>query len=190
MQQGLARLDVRSCSTPTATASATHTPGPKSADRPRQGYAHHRRLRHLRHDAKPSSTAPFGSPSGSSPVVERCCGSIRGQTRPRRRFQNLPRAGCPASDRAAPISTRTACCGYRSAAAISPASTAASARARSTAPARPATIVRRARPFHQYPGAGFQGIGENECQSQATTPGSTSTTHSGWARMCPSPPAI
>ena len=44
--------------------------------------------------------------------------------------------------------------------------------------------------FYQYPGPGFEGIGDNSRRVRAITPGSTSTTRSGSATTCRSPPAI
>ena len=66
-------------------------------------------------------------------------------------------------------------------AAISPASTAASARVRSTGRRRPAIIVRRAGRSTSIPARASQGSGRT-APSRATTPGSTSTTRSGSAR--------
>ena len=43
--------------------------------------------------------------------------------------------------------------------------------------------------FHQYPGPGLRRASARTAPSRATTPGSTSTTRSGSARTCRSPPA-
>jgi hypothetical protein len=57
----------------------------------------------------------------------------------------------------------------RSRASISAASIAASARARSTDPRPPAIHCPEGWSFHQYPGPGFEGIGENSAESSYYT---------------------
>ena len=76
---------------------------------------------------------------------------------------------CPASASAAATSTRMAWFGDRCRAAISRASTAASARARSMARTRPAIIAPKAGRSTNIPGPGFEGIGENSAESSYYT---------------------
>jgi hypothetical protein len=115
------------CSTPTATASGTPMSSPISRSiRRRTSGCPAASTRSCR----AQSTVRFGVRLACSPARVASCGSIPARTRPRQRSPRSTMSPRLALDRAAPTSTARMWCGSRSAAAISAASTGASARAR------------------------------------------------------------
>src|SRR6476659_6060791 len=84
-------------------------------------------------------------------IPARSYGSIRAPTRRRRRSRKSTMCRCPDLVRAAATSTARAWCGCRSRAVISAAST--------------ADQCPEGWSFYEYPGPGFEGIGENSAES-------------------------
>src|SRR5579871_3340544 len=115
-----------------------------------------------------------------SPIPATSCASRQARTRPKPRWRKSIRFHCPASVFAAATSIVTAWCGCRSTPATLQALTGASARGRSTGPARSwARNVLRALRFIQSPGRASRAM---RAQKRIRiTPGWTSTTFSALA---------
>ena len=133
----------------------------RSAARPDEGHAH--QLAVLRRDAEPGRRFDLGI-DARRPRRGRPAGA-RARIRRRPRWPRSTACRCPASARAAPTSTARAWCGCRSAAATSAASIAASARRPLNGPKATGDHCPEGWSFHQYPGPGFKGIGENSAES-------------------------
>ena len=133
------------------------------------------------------STARSGARCERIPA--RSCGLIPAPIRRKRRSRKSTTCRYPDSVRAAATSTARAWCGRRSRAATSAASTAASARVRSTAPRRPAIIARRVGPCTSIRGPASKASART-APNRATTAGSISTTRSASARTCRCRPPI
>ena len=139
----------------------------RPAGRSDQGQAHRRGL--LCRDAEPGRRLDLGLRRRLRRAPRRSCGSFRGRTRRRPRSRRSTTCRSPISASAAPTSTSRASCGRHSGAATSAASTGASARGPLNGPKATGDHCPEGWAFYQYPGPGFQGIGENSAESSYYT---------------------
>ena len=174
------RAGRRSSSIPMATASATST-----SSRTRQSMRARTsvscRAPAPTRSCRIRATARFGTRSACLPGLRDFCAST-----PRPGFPRSITFRSPDMASAAVISTRTASCGVRPRTAAWSASIAASAKARSTDPMRPAITVPRALPSTAIPARASRA--SRPAPRPAITPGSTSTTRWVSARTFRSPP--
>ena len=99
----------------------------------------------------------------------RSCGSLRDRTRRRPRSRRSTTCRSLTSASAAPTSTSRASSGLRSAAATSAASTGGKCKGPLNGPKATGDHCPEGWAFYQYPGPGFQGIGENSAESSYYT---------------------
>ena len=175
----------RSWSTPAATASAANTPSRTSRADPSKD----RRYRPgvLRRQREPGRTARSGERIRSNPgaIVRIDPGSNPPETA-MSEIYNVPMPGLRTARRRHRLAR--ACIGRRSAAAIWPRFDRSKCKGPLNGPKATGDHCPEGWTFYQYPGPGFEGIGDNSAEFELLHVGRPATTRSGSATTCRSRP--